>query len=504
MVLYNKKVALILSYVYLVLNMVSGLITSSVIVKTLGATDYGVYQIATTFSSILALLNFGTGTVMIRNIAASKVDKKYSEQESISTITWMSFAICMAMLIVLVVLYFSFDKIYSNSLTQAQILQAKPMFAVSSLNIIVFVFFQTIEGIVHGNDDFVSPKLFSIFHTVIYSVIVIVVFPRFNNAFILVVSNFIIRFIGTCIMLTICRRWYVLRKVFSPRRIKKTIFLSSLSFVLAMLLQVFVNQSITQIPKTIVGIALTPEAVAIFSIALYIYGMFSSVVSVPINIFLPTTVRNVVGKEKENINWDFLTLPCRLNSLLGGVILFGFISIGKSFIVLMYGKEQESAWVLSLILLVPMYINMIIAPCINVLDALNKRLMRSIIISVTAVISLVLTVIFVEKYGLVFCVSSIAFSLLVGNTVAMSIYYKKAMGIPIMKLYFKSLKGILPSLIISCVVTIIVSRNFELNLINFLVSGALFVGVLLICLLLFGLTKQEKNKLFNIIKKFKR
>ena len=58
-----------LSYLYFVINTIIGIFMSAFIIRTVGKTDYGVYQSMTAFISYLVLLEFGTGTIMARNIS---------------------------------------------------------------------------------------------------------------------------------------------------------------------------------------------------------------------------------------------------------------------------------------------------------------------------------------------------------------------------------------------------------------------------------------------------
>ncbi len=500
MKLQSKNLALVTSYTYLVINTVASLVMSSCLIKSLGATDYGVYQIVTSFTGYLALLNFGTGTIMTRNIVAAKVKKDASEYENISTITWMTVAISGIMLLLSFVLYLFFDNIYGASLTTAQISQAKPMFLIVSLNLALSLLFQTFEGIVHGNDDYTSPKLFSIANVLIRCSVIIGLIQVINSAMVIVLTDLFLRIAGLLFMLIVSKKWYVLHKIFAPKLFKTAIFKASISFALAMILQVFVNQSITQIPKSIIGIVISPEAVTTFSIVIYIYNIFSSVLTVPISIFLPTTVRAITNKQKSEIDWSFLEFPCRINSLLGGTILFGFIALGRQFITLLYGEEQIEAWLLTVIMLVAMYVNMLLASCVNVLDALNKRLVRSLIIAASAALSILITIVSLKQYGIIAAAIAIGISLII-NTIATSIYYKKSIGINVMKLYWQAIKGPLPCCVIAGAATFFLSKIVPVSFFWFICLGAFFAVVLVACLLLFGFNKQEKEMLKKYLKK---
>lgn len=61
-----------ISYIYTILNTVIGFFMSAFVLRMLGKTDYGVYQTMTSFLTYLTLFEFGTGTIMTRNISLCK------------------------------------------------------------------------------------------------------------------------------------------------------------------------------------------------------------------------------------------------------------------------------------------------------------------------------------------------------------------------------------------------------------------------------------------------
>ena len=63
----NRGIAM--AYASTGLKMVLSLFLSSFLLRRLGDTDYGIYQTIASFANYLVLLEFGTGTVMTRNIS---------------------------------------------------------------------------------------------------------------------------------------------------------------------------------------------------------------------------------------------------------------------------------------------------------------------------------------------------------------------------------------------------------------------------------------------------
>ena len=68
----NRKAGIILSYTNTLLNMAVGLFLSAFLLRMLGDSEYGMYQTMSSFATYLVLLEFGTGTVMARNLSVCR------------------------------------------------------------------------------------------------------------------------------------------------------------------------------------------------------------------------------------------------------------------------------------------------------------------------------------------------------------------------------------------------------------------------------------------------
>ena len=87
--MHTRGKGIIISYVKVAANMACGVILSSALLRMLGDTEYGIYQTVAAFANYLVLLDFGVGTVMIRNISMCRGRQAGEDevQRNIST-TW--------------------------------------------------------------------------------------------------------------------------------------------------------------------------------------------------------------------------------------------------------------------------------------------------------------------------------------------------------------------------------------------------------------------------------
>ena len=122
----RRTIGLSLSYLNMALGMVFGLFLSSYLIQMLGDAEYGVYQTVTAFTNYLVLLEFGTGTVITRNIARCRAENREKDiEKNISTVLTITIGLIVLILIASMAFYALFDGIYAKSMTAQQIVTGK-------------------------------------------------------------------------------------------------------------------------------------------------------------------------------------------------------------------------------------------------------------------------------------------------------------------------------------------------------------------------------------------
>ena len=134
----KRKVGITLSYIYFVSSTIVGIFMSSFIIRTIGKTDYGIYQSMTAFVSYLMLLEFGTGTIMSRNLSLLKKDGTDDEEikKHVSTIWTLNSFLIIAISCVAVVFYLLIPNIYSKSMNAEQITTGKILFVFAAFSLL--------------------------------------------------------------------------------------------------------------------------------------------------------------------------------------------------------------------------------------------------------------------------------------------------------------------------------------------------------------------------------
>lgn len=501
--LKKRSVGLVISYANIIVNMVSGLVLSAFLLRVLGDVEYGLYQSVSSFISYLVLLEFGTGTVMTRNISVCLNTEHGPRREEMlnrhySTIWTISLILSCAILLVGGIFYWNLGRIYVNTMTPAQILYAKKILLLLLGQLVMKYLTQNISGYLLAQQEYSFSKLLSLIHIVIRTALLIVVISVSRYAVLIAVVDLVLTAVVFIISLLYCKRGY--RAVFSPRYFDRAIFKASVPMCVALLLQALTNQANNNVDKFIISTTMSMKSVALYSIVQYVFTMFSSVATVPIWMYLPEISKTMAERPDGMQLTESLIRPCRLTVVICGSLLCGFFAVGRQFISVFYGAPKVEAWNYTLIILVPVFINMTDAVIISVLDVVNKRLTRSLVLLGATVANIILTILLMKIWGIYGAVIATAFSLVL-EIVIMNLYYQRVLKIRVLHLFREAYRGLLPFQIIAGIAVFFVAGLIKSPLLSLLAGGLLYLVLSFGMIGLFGLNEKEIIRVKAVIRK---
>ena len=502
--LNSRKTGIVFSYISNILNMVCGIYLSRFLLLQLGDTDYGIYQTVASFASYLVLLEFGTGSVMTRNIASCRGRNapKSEIDRNVSTIWTVMHILAGAIFVFSVAFYFCIDFIYSATMTPEQIAYAKMIFIFVVIYLISGFYMQTLDGIILGYEKYSFVSIQNIFKTVLRTGLLIGILLCVKTSIVIAAVDAVLNIILIAYVLFYSKK--KLSANFSVKLFDKLIFRSSLPLCFALFLQSIVNQANNNVDKFVIGVMISPEAVTLYSISLYIFTVFTTLTSIPLSMYAPQVSidmnRGVTMPELSKR----LVPACRLSAIVGGTVFFGFIAAGKQFINFFYGAGKTEAWIIAIIIMAPMFINMINGVLINVLNQLNKRMVRSVALLGTTVLNIVLTVWWINVWGIIGAAVATCLCTFIGQVVIMNIYYAKYLKIRVLYMFREAFRGILRWQAAGAAIGLVVGRFFTNEILSFFVCGLIFVIVSVSGYLIFGMNKSEKEKVLSFLQRRKR
>ncbi len=455
----ERNKGIIWSYAYTVANMVCGLFLSSYLLRLLGDTEYGIYQTIASFANCLVLLEFGTGTVLTKNIVLCR--KRNASQEeinrNISTVWTIAMVLAALIAVAGLLLYLGIDRIYAKSMTAEQIIYAKRIFLVVLVYLLASFLCQTAKSTALGFENYTFSSKINLSRVVLRTGLLAVLIYFARSAILIALIDAGLSIFFLIFTLYFCRSR--LKVCFRFRYFNAAIFRASVGLCIALFVQSIVNQINTNVDKFLIGALINPEMVAMYGVGMYVFSVFSSLTSVPISMFAPQIIGEV-GSHGISIGLHEKALQAtKLVTLIGGTVFFGFIAAGRPFIEIVYGEKYQTAWLIAVILMSSAFLNMITGVLVNVLDALNKRMYRSLLILITTILNVVLTILWLPRYGIVGAAAATAICTAIGQVLIMGIYYTVKLKIRVLDMYWQSIKGIIIYQILAAAVAFAVSSQ---------------------------------------------
>lgn len=500
----GRRRGIAISYIYTILNTVIGLFMSAYIIRLMGQTEYGIYQTMTSFATYLALFQFGTGSIMTRNISLCRKDSSEHELYRRNTSTIWTVAVIQVVIIAVIsiIFYQMIGVIYQKSLTSEQISYGKLLFLVVVVKLISTFFIQVLNGIILGCEHYSISTVVQLVYLIVRTALVVGL---------LLIKPFVVYLVITDSLLTLIMLGYTyiyckkkLLASFSIKYFDKKIFIDALPLAVALFMQSIINMANGNVDKFVIGILMSPEAVSVYSIGMFIYSTFSSLTTIPISMYMPKVAADMRDGKRGDELTKTLIQPCRLIFLIGGSVLFGFLTIGKQFIGIVYGNDYMEAWIIAVVIMVPMLINMSNGVLVNVLDIMNKRISRSLFLLITTLGNIILTIWWIKTWGMVGAAVATGICTFVGQDILMNIYYDKVIKINIIYLFRETFRGILPCLITASIISFLSIRWVANQYIQLFLGGLVFCVAMGILMLFFGANDVEKEKIVRLKNKFEK
>lgn len=497
----SRNRAIAIGYITVALQSISSIILTKIYLSHLGINTYGIYQMVFSIAQYILIFDFGIASTIMRFRTVYLENDDIEGEESLL----FHCAIILIFLSIMVIafgsiFYINIDFIY-KSLNYQEVELAQQMLIFMVLQIVFALFEHYFQGIAMSSERYeivkgvalirVAAKLGLVYWLLTYGFgVMAVVFIDCALSF----GSFIFMMAYSVINI---------KPRIKLHAFDKTLMNGIIFLMVALLLQSVATYVNNAADKTILGILLNSKAVAVYSIAMTVCSFFASIPNSMNALYVPKATQMVVKNATGEELTDLVIQPGRVQFIFCGAVIAGFLLYGKSFINLWVGKEAEMAWLIALILIIPLMFPLVQNVCLSILTAMNRRMFRSLVVVFTSIFNIIITIVLVNRIGILGAPIGTAISVILGNIIITNIYYIKIIRLNIFRLYKEIIKGILICIVISSglsLLTLIIPVDGWLQL---CVNCFVFILIYVISLWLYGLNKSEKEYLCLLFNKIK-
>ena len=496
----SKKLAVSLTYISIIIQALSTMFLTSFYLRELGSDTYGLFQMINAVAQYILILDLGISTVMIRYI--SEFDARDNHQKSEN----FAFHFGIVVLLVLagivsigIAVNLNIENIYP-SLTSDEYDIAHNMFVFIIIQLAFTVVCHYFQGMSLAYEQYSFEKIVTIVQILLNTVLV-VLFIKFGMGILgIVIANAAVIALHTVV--SMLYSFFAVKFRIRFHGWELSILRPAGVLMIALLLQAIVGHVNGSVDKTILGIMTTKTDVAVYAVAATIITMFNTLPMAVSSVFQPEAVRLVTANSSGERLTSFVIRPGRIQFMLLGGFFGGFLLFGQDFIICWTNKEMLDAWKYVLIIMIPNAVPLVQNTTLSVLNALDKRIYRSVILVALTLVNIGLTVALIPVLGPIGAPVATSISYVIGHVILMNVYYQKKIGLNVPRMF----KGFVDRTWICIAVSIIVNIplvfwQVEGNWWVLLIKALAFCSVYIVLLVVFGFNSDEKQMMTSILTK---
>lgn len=439
----QRKSGVILTYVNIFLNTFVMLFYTPFVLKYLGQSEFGLYSLAISILSYLVVFDFGFGNAVV--VFTSKFlenNEKNKQKMLYGTIFSIYLLMSVLSIIIFTFLYFKVDVIFQNSMNLQEIEKIKIMLIILAGNIAISLPFNIFSSIITAYEKFIFLKVASIIRALSVPLVTIGVLLSGYQSIAMIVCVTVINLVFLFAEYIYCRK--VLNISIDISKFNLVILKLAFSYSFFIFLSMVVDRVNWNMGQFIIGVYLGAKEVAVFAIAILFNTAFMMLSTAVSNVLLPKVVKMVYSGASSVTLTEEMTKVGRIQAYIIFMILFGFIIFGKQFIYLWAGEEYQDAYLMTIMIMLPLSIPLIQNVGLSILQAKNKFAFKAISSLISALIALGASVVFLSVYGSIGISFAIGLSFFLLNGVIMNVYYQKIIKIDILSFWMSIFQIIIP------------------------------------------------------------
>lgn len=489
-----KKIGVVLSYLLVIVDVLSAFFLTPIIIKCLGDAEYGVYKLSSSINSYLLMLDMGIGASVIRFISSYRVSNDIDGCRKflgVSNVFYLIISfICLILGVLLVNLY---PIIFSNGLSSEETRLGQQLLAIMIVNSAFTLAFSAFSNALIAFEKFSISRGSSIVQIIIRFVLSVVLLKMgFRSISIVLLStllNIACKAFFAVYVIIILKVKPTFKGV-DARLIKEVFSFSSL-----VSLQIIATQLNNSIDQILIGALVSSASVvlSVYSVGMLISSYFQTIGSSFYSVLMPSTTRfveNYYGNPDKMT--DEMTRISRLAFFVLGLVWVAFLCLGKEFIFLWVGRTKKEAYYIAVILMSGSLFSMTELVGSQMLWALNMHKEQSIFKLIIVLLNSVFTFFLIKWNPTLGAALGTFSSLLIGDVILMNVIYAKKLAINLSKFYMGLFKGTYICITATGIVGFVLEFFLPSGWGFFLLKGIIVLLVYAVGLWFVGFNESEK------------
>lgn len=372
----ERKVGILLGYVTILVHTIIGFLYVPILLHYIGKSEYGLYQLIGSLIAYFGVLDFGLTNAIVRFYAKYRALGDLRRIKNLLAVSLLLYsAVAAVLLIVGGICYLFLDTIFGYNMTAQELLSARQLFLLLLFNIVIHLLTMFFQAVINAEERFLFLKGTALFQLVMQPVLVILVLREYPYAF----SVALVQTILNCILILV-RIYYCFERLHISMHFygwDRELLHDFRKLALSIFVVSFIDQVFLRSNQIVLGIIDGTDAVAVYSVAFLIYLNYSGLSTAISGVYLPHVTAMIAKKASVTELSALFSKIGRAQYFLLLLVLTGFIIFGRQFIQLWAGSGFESAYWMTLLIIVPFTIELIQNVGLSILQGMNQYTFRA-------------------------------------------------------------------------------------------------------------------------------
>ena len=496
----NRKTGVLLSYILMVFEVLSTLLLTPFIIRTLGQSEYGVYKLAAAINAYVLLLDLGLGNAVIRYSAKYRADNDIDNGRKFIGVATIYYSIVAALsLLAGGILVAVFPTVFAVGLSNDEIILGQELLGVTIINSAITLGTATFPNALLAYERFVVSKGTSIVLLVFRMLCTWAALKIGFGSMGIVVVNLLVTIITRTIYMIYV--FFGLKLIPKFKGIDWKFVKGIVAYSSLILLQMIATQLNATVDQVLIGALVSSSAViiAVYGVGAQIVQYYQSMGTAFNGVLMAGIMRLVkTDPSPETLTKEMVRVG-RIVFMVLGLLFVGFLAVGKEFVILWAGIENEQAYyVTSLLMLAYLFIYTESIGS-QILWAMNKHKEQAIAKFVIVVCNIGLTILLIKWDAIIGATLGTFIALVFGDIVVLNIIFHKKMGFLVKRYYLGLFRGIVPCLLISGIIGGLINYYLHGDWKTLIIKTLMITSIYTLLLILYGMNDYERNLLNGLL-----
>ncbi len=443
------KSGVVLSYVYIGIGILAGLLYTPQMLRMMGESEYGLYTLATSIIAYLSFLGLGLESAFIRYTAKYIALEDKTSAEKLGGMFLILYTLIAIVTMVCGVVVSNNLGLFSNTLTSTEVGKLKILTLILTFNLAISFPMGVFGAAITAHERFTFRKVVSIIREISLPIVTLIFLYLGYRSIGLVVIHLVFN-----ILVLLSDLIYAVKVLdYKPRfvRFDKSLMKEIFKYTIFIFIGVIVDRISNSTNSMVLAATSGTVAVAVFNVGMQIYNYYLNFSASIGSFFFPRIVgMTFTGKSDEEVSDLFIKVG-RIQLYVMALICSGFIAFGRDFIRLWVGESYMMAYYIIVIAMVPTLINRSQTLGPQILQARNKHQFRAVMYLIITVIDILISIPLAMKWEGVGAAIGTAVATILGPIIVMNIYYAKKMNLDIKRYWQNTIPMLLKIAVIAVI-----------------------------------------------------